>query len=56
MISKGVLMQKRAGRKAYLLVNGIVHLAFILIMMILVSSLPGNGSELIHSGQGALLF
>jgi len=47
---------KRAGQKAYLLVNGVVHPAIILIMTILASSLPGNGSELIHSGQGALLF
>jgi len=38
-------MKKRVGQKAYLLVNGVAHLAFILIMAILVSSLPGYGSS-----------
>jgi len=49
-------MDKHAGQKAYLLVNGIVHLAFIFMLTILVSSLPGYGSELIHIRLVSLLF
>jgi hypothetical protein len=34
-------MKMFVGQKAYFLINGVAHLAFILIMTILVSSLPG---------------